>query len=57
MNKLGDEEGPICQNRNNVSDFFKIGKKWGAIPSNLSANLVAWACLIVRLGIVNNIFY
>ena len=55
---MGDNEGDgICRNRNKVSDLFKIGNKWGAIPANLSINLVAWGCLIVRLGITNKIFF
>ena len=55
---MGDNEGDgICKNRNNVSDLFKIGNKWGAIPANLSINLVAWGCLIVRLGSTIKIFF
>ena len=53
---MGDNEGDECKNRNKVSDLFKIGNKWGAIPSNLSINLVAWGCLIVRLGMIIKIF-
>ena len=44
-----------CQNRNNVTDLFRIGNKYGSIPTNLLSNFVAWCCLIVSLDIINNI--
>ena len=49
-----DYEGK-CQNRNNVKDLFRIGNKYGSIPTNLLSNFVAWCCLMVRLGIKPNI--